>query len=87
MEQRMAEDEDQVTAAEFEAKCLQLIDEAAKRRTSLVITKDGKPWVRVVPSSDQPIDIFGCMAGTMEVVGDIISPIDEDEWTGDADNI
>jgi len=35
----------------------------------------------------QPIDIFGCMAGTMEVVGDIISPIDEDEWTGDADNI
>jgi prevent-host-death family protein len=83
----MAENADQVTTAEFVTKCLGLIDEVAKRRTALVITKDGKPLVKLVPISEEPIDIFGRMAGKIEIVGDIISPVDEDEWTGDADNI
>jgi prevent-host-death family protein len=83
----MAEPADHVTAAEFKAKCLRLMDEVAKRRTPLVITKRGKPLVKLVPFSDEAIDIFGRMAGTIKIVGDIISPIDEDEWTGDADNI
>jgi prevent-host-death family protein len=39
----------QVTAAEFKAKCLRLMDEVAKHRTSLVITKRGKPIARLVP--------------------------------------
>ena len=77
----------QITAAEFKAKCLRLMDEVAKRRTPLVITKRGKPIAKLVPVEDQPIDPFGCMAGTVKILGDIISPIDEDEWTGDADNI
>jgi prevent-host-death family protein len=77
----------QVTAAEFKAKCLRLMDEVAKRRTPLVITKRGKPIAKLVPVDEQPIDPFGCMAGTVKILGDIISPIDEDEWTGDADNI
>ena len=83
----MAEHADQVTAAEFKAKCLRLMDEVAKRRTPLVITKRGKPVAKLVPVEDEPIDPFGCMAGTVKIIGDIISPIDEDEWTGDADNI
>ena len=77
----------QVTAAEFKAKCLRLMDEVAMRRTPLVITKRGKPIAKLVPVEDEPIDPFGCMAGTVKILGDIISPIDEDEWTGDADNI
>ena len=77
----------QVTAAEFKAKCLRLMDEVAKHRIPLVITKRGKPIAKLVPVDDQPIDPFGCMAGTVKILGDIISPIDEDEWTGDADNI
>jgi prevent-host-death family protein len=86
MERRMAE-ANQVTAAEFKAKCLRLMDEVAKRGTPLVITKRGKPIAKLVPVEDKPIDPFGCMAGTVKILGDIISPIDEDEWTGDADNI
>jgi prevent-host-death family protein len=77
----------QVTAAEFKAKCLRLMDEVAKGRTPLVITKRGKPIAKLVPVEETPIDPFGCMAGTVKILGDIISPIDEDEWTGDADNI
>ena len=77
----------QVTAAEFKAKCLRLMDEVAERRIPLVITKRGKPVAKLVPVEDKAIDPFGCMAGTVKILGDIISPIDEDEWTGDADNI
>ena len=77
----------QVTAAEFKAKCLRLMDEVAKDRTPLVITKRGKPVAKLVPVDDQPIEPFGCMAGTVKILGDIVSPVDEDEWTGDADNI
>jgi len=36
--------------------------------------------------TDSPIDIFGRMAGTIEIVGDIVSPLDV-EWTGDAENL
>jgi len=77
----------QITAAEFKAKCLRLMDEVAKRRTPLVITKRGKPIAKLVPVEDEPIDPFGCMEGTVKILGDIISPIEEDEWTGDANNI
>jgi prevent-host-death family protein len=86
MEYRVAEP-NQVTAAEFKAKCLRLMDEVAKHRTAVVITKRGKPIARLVPIENDPIDPFGCMAGTVKILGDIISPIDEDDWTGDEDNI
>ena len=83
----MAERAHEIPAAEFKAKCLRLMDEVAKRRTPLVITKRGKPLVKLVPISEEPIDIFGRMAGTIKICGDIISPIDDVEWTGDAENI
>jgi prevent-host-death family protein len=86
MEYRVAEP-NQVTAAEFKAKCLRLMDEVAKHRTAVVIPKRGKPIARLVPIENDPIDPFGCMAGTVKILGDIISPIDEDDWTGDEDNI
>jgi prevent-host-death family protein len=83
----MAEQTQQITAAEFKAKCLRLMDEVAKRRAPLVITKRGKPIAKLVPVDDQPIDPFGCMAGTIKIVGNIVDPIDDLEWTGDADNV
>jgi len=76
-----------VTAASFKANCLRLMDEVAQRRTPIVITKRGKPVAKLVPLDDKPIDIYGRMAGTIKIVGDIVSPIDDVEWTGDAENV
>ena len=53
----------------------------------VVIAKAGTPVAKLVPVEEEPIDLFGYMAGTAKICGDIISPIDEDEWTGDAENI
>ena len=79
---------EQITAAHFKANCLRLMDEVAQRRTPIVITKRGKPVAKLVPADNEPpIDPFGCMAGTAKILGDIINPIEDLEWTGDAENL
>jgi prevent-host-death family protein len=41
-----------VPISELKAHCLRLVDEVARRRRELVITKRGKPVARVVPLDD-----------------------------------
>ena len=69
-----------IGATEFKAKCLELMDEVHRRkRNSIVITKRGKPYVKVVPV-DQPAGPFrGCMKGTVKILGDLTEPL-EVEW-------
>lgn len=76
-----------IAAGEFKAKCLHLLDEVAEQRTPLVITKRGKPIARLVPIEDKPIDLYGRMKGTVKILGDIISPMDDVLWTADEENV
>jgi prevent-host-death family protein len=76
-----------VAAADFKANCLRLMDEVARQRRPIVITKRGKPVAKLVPVEEEPIDLFGYMAGTAKICGDIIGPIEDAVWTGDADNV
>ncbi len=76
-----------IPAADFKARCLRLLDEVARTRRSVVITKRGKPVAKLTPVDEEPIDLFGYMAGTARICGDIISPIEDVEWTGDEENI
>lgn len=75
------------SAAQFKANCLRLMDEVAQQRRSIIITKRGKPVAKLVPIEEEPIDLFGYMAGTAKICGDIISPIEDAVWTGDEENI
>lgn len=45
-----------VAISELKAHCLRLVDEVARRRSELVVTKRGKPIARVVPLDDLPAD-------------------------------
>lgn len=70
----------QISAAEFKAKCLKLMDEVAKTRKPIVIIKGGKPVAKLVPAeAETRKPLFGYMAGTITYVGDIESPL-EVEW-------
>jgi prevent-host-death family protein len=82
----MDKDLPHVTAANFKTNCLRLMDEVARRRVPLVITKRGKPVAKLVPLNDRPIDIFGRMAGTIKICGDIIEPTGE-VWEADAGDV
>jgi prevent-host-death family protein len=73
-----------IPAGEFKAKCLQMIDEVARLRMQVVITKRGKPVAKLVPLDEQPESFIGSMQGTMEIIGDIVAPIDV-KWEADGE--
>lgn len=78
-----------MSAAEFKAKCLKLMDEVAKTREPVVITKRGKAVAQLVPVQPEPETLFGYMNGTVKFEGDIMAPLDE-QWstlTGDEDHL
>jgi len=62
-------------AGEFKARCLRVMEEVKRYRTPVVITKKGRPVAKLVPPDTPPPDVFGCMAGTARIVGDIEAPI------------
>jgi prevent-host-death family protein len=64
-----------MSAAEFKATCLEVLDRVAETRQGVVVTKRGKPVARVVPLVDRPQQIVGALKGTVDIRGDIISPV------------
>lgn len=65
-----------IKASEFKAKCLKLMDEIAADGGEIVITKHGRPVSRLVPYRKKPESLFGIDKGRLEILDDIISPID-----------
>ena len=76
-----------VAAADFKANCLRLMDEVARQRRPITITKRGKPVAKLVPVETESTGLFGRMAGSIKICGDIINPIEDAGWTGDEENI
>ena len=73
---------ERISIADFEADCLRLLDQIVRQRRSIIITKHDKPLAKMMPM-EEGIDIFGRMAGTATICGDLISPIEDAGWTGD----
>lgn len=67
-----------INAAEFKARCLKLIDEVAATHEPLIISKRGKPLVKLVPIENEvPASMFGYMKGSITLHDDIVAPLDE----------
>ena len=69
-------------ASEFKASCLKVMEEVAEYGEPVVITKRGKPISRLEPEGQRPATLFGVTRGAIEVIGDLIEPIDV-EWEAD----
>lgn len=72
-----------ISAAEFKAKCLDLMDTVAATGASIVVTKRGRPVARLSPVLARRKSAFGIMKGRIRILGDIVSPIDV-AWDADA---
>lgn len=72
----------QIAAGKFKANCLHLLDEVQQTRKEIVITKRGRPVARLVPVGEDAPSIFGRMKGSVEILGDLVAPIDE-TWSVD----
>ncbi|OJW53947.1 MAG: prevent-host-death protein [Alphaproteobacteria bacterium 41-28] len=67
----------QISAGEFKAKCLKLIDFAEQKHVTVVITKRGIPIAKLVPYEEKPTKLFGFLKGSVIIKGDILRPMDE----------
>ena len=68
-----------ITASEFKAKCLKLMDEVADSGEEIVITKNGKPVAKLTPYRETPEFTFGRYQDKIVIHGDIVSPMPP-EW-------
>jgi prevent-host-death family protein len=69
-----------IQASEFKAKCLALLDNVAATGEPITVLKRGKPVAEVIPFSPRrPRYPQDALAGTGEILGDIISPTTEPE--------
>jgi len=62
-----------ISASEFERRCLSVVAEVHATRAPVLITKRGKPMVRLVPAG-RPPKFIGRLKGVFKIVGDIESP-------------
>jgi prevent-host-death family protein len=75
-----------VPAGQFKDRCLALMDEVAEGGGELLITKHGRPVVRIIPA-DTPKQskaiIFGCLNGSVTYnEPNVTAPLDE-VWDAD----
>ena len=68
---------EEVAISEFKAKCLALLEQVRKTKKPIRITRYGKPVAEVVPAAPaaRKRSWLGSMAGTAEILGDIVSPV------------
>lgn len=72
-----------ITATEFKARCLELMDRVRERGEAYVITKRGRQVAKLAPI-DPPrrrAGLLGCLRSDIEIVGDIVrEPGGEEAW-------
>ena len=72
----------EIAISEFKAKCLAIVDQVQKTKRPIRITRRGKPVAELIPvSPNRPKELFGFMKGSVEILGDIVSPAnDPEDW-------
>lgn len=64
-----------VPAGQFKARCLGLIEQVSKSKEIIIVTKHGRPVVKVVPIDQaEPASL----RGSVRYFGDIVDPTGED---------
>jgi prevent-host-death family protein len=67
----------EIAISKFKARCLSLLQEVSKTKTPLRVTRRGKPIADVIPASSEwdERSWIGSLSGSVEIVGDVISPV------------
>lgn len=69
-----------IAAAQFKAQCLAVMDHVAQSGRPVVITKHGRPVVKVVPATESADEIFGALSGIARITGDIENTVPASYW-------
>jgi prevent-host-death family protein len=64
----------EISATEFKANYLKVMDEVYNRHINVIITKHGKPVAMLIPVPEVSApELFGCMANMAVIQGDILA--------------
>lgn len=71
-----------MTATEFKAKCLAVLDEVAETGEVVTVLKHGRPVAQVVPAVPRETGYpQEGLAGSVEFLGDVVGPVlDAEAW-------
>jgi prevent-host-death family protein len=64
-----------VSATTFKTHCLRIMENVHRRGEAVIVTQKGKPVVKVTRAQKPRERVFGCMAGTAKITGDIEAPV------------
>jgi prevent-host-death family protein len=73
----------EIAISEFKAKCLAVLERVRSTKKPIRVTRFGKPVAEVVPPTfvQERSSWIGSMKQSLEIVGDIVSPANEEsEW-------
>jgi prevent-host-death family protein len=67
-----------LSVSKFKATCLSVLEQVKTKKKKVCITKRGVPIAEIVPvnTKEENIPLKGCVT----FIGDIVSPVAEDEW-------
>ena len=66
----------EIAISKFKATCLAVLKDVQTTKRAIRVTKFGKPVAEVVPLKvERKTSWLGCMAGTADILGDIVGPI------------
>jgi antitoxin (DNA-binding transcriptional repressor) of toxin-antitoxin stability system len=73
---------ERIVVSKFKATCLRLFARINRTGQPILVTKRGKPIALVSPppTFEARKEGFGIMAGTGEIMGDILEPLPESDW-------
>lgn len=72
----------EINAVQFRANCFKIIDQIQQNKDEVIITKRGKPVVKMVPIlPDKKDPMIGALTGFGRTVADLTEPTAEsNEW-------
>ena len=67
-----------MSASKFKSTCLAVLEEVARQKTRIIITKRGRPIAEVIPYEPEAEQMP--LKDTITFMGDLISPVAGDDW-------
>jgi prevent-host-death family protein len=65
----------EIPVTQFKARCLEIVKRVHDRQApEIVVTKHGRPYVKVVPVDAGKREIFGYLKGLAKIHGDLTEP-------------
>lgn len=65
----------------FKAQALEIMRRVENTGKPIVITSNGQPTLKIIRFEPKtPMDVVKELQGSVEILGDIVEPVGEDDW-------